>query len=591
MSEQHWIAVEDIAQHIDFSTPSSVIIVAPNGAGKTTSIIKYVTARARLPGIERIYLLSTSHKISEKHSKQVARANLKVIHYKSLDRSCINRELLNKVVSLGLEPSFACLICPYNAINKLKAKNEADIAKIFKKIYEQPKRIVSVETIEDSRLDKEKICYYPVIKHIVLDPAFDKYFDSSLIIATPYHLFIARQVMQYWNEFAKRQRKIKRYIQIFDEADSLFYTGITYTLHRYEPTEFDRENASDLLELFSIQQKILEIFSSSVYDYNRHRELIRTLRRSKELLLSGFDFFDYQKKAFEEGAPTNLIKVISEQLQLFGIKQAIPYRMAHLWYLSATVSDSSIVIEDRDFTYDIILNIYYPFKEWIKIALTGTLPKSEILQMSQLLSKGKRLLDYTKSLHVVPTNIEFFAFQLFSYGEIVLRNLQMLGKLNEMFEIIKQLAQIYMEREGMVPRGILVVLQNKLQYNYLKKALAKYVTRQLRGFTEIAFSGIEIGFTYNASPISRGVDYDHYDISIVIAPLLRPPRRIIRYDIMDYARAVAEAVQSAFRIVRSLKPQRKKYVAFERFLLFEIYYELLPQWLKEAIEKYGITFI
>jgi hypothetical protein len=592
MSEQAWLTVEDVVQHIDLSKPNSVIIVAPNGAGKTTSTIKYISDRAKLPGFERVYILGTSHKVSEKHSKQIAKSGVKVIHYQSVERSCINKTLLNEVISLGLEPTFACLICPYNAINKLKLSSVTDIAKTFKDIYEQPQKIISTKTINQRNLEEERICYYPIIKHIVLDPAYDSFFDTTLVIATPYHLITSRQVLQYWHEYASKQKKKKkRYIQIFDEADALFYTGLTYQLNRYEPTEFDRRYASDFLRLFDIHKEIIEIFTYATFDTNRYKQLLSLLREAKELISGKFDFIEYQKKAYKEKAKTNLIRLIGEQLQLFGLKRGISYRTASIWHLSTTVTENGAVIEDRDFTYDIILNIYFPFKEWIKIALTGTLPKSDILQTSSLLSKGKRLLDYTKSLYVIPSNVEFFAFQLFDYGEVIVRNIQLLGKLNALFETVRTLAQIYMEREKTVPRGILLVLQNKLQFNYLKKALSRYAIRQTRGFVAILFSGIEIGFTYNASPVSRGVDYDQYDISIVVAPLLRPPRRVIRYDIMDYARAVAEAVQSAFRVVRRLKVERKKYVAFERFMLFDIYFELLPQWLKIAIEKYGITFI
>jgi len=591
MSEKVWIQVEDIANYIDLDRPNSVILVAPNGAGKTTSTISLIAKRLLLPGIHRAYFLSPSHKVASKHARQLVSFKIKVVKYESIDRSCINKQLLEKVLNLGLEPSFACFVCPYNVLAIKQAKNESDVAKLFDQVWKSRKLVISPKTISNKLIEEDKVCFYPLIKTVALESKLDDYFDRPLVIATPYHLFTSRSVLQKWKEYARRQRKQRFYVQVFDEADALLYTGISYTLERLEPTQFDRVNAKELLELFKINDKIIDIFTHPIFDYYAYKTLKKYINRAYELLSSKFDTFEYQKVAFENNAKTNLIKLIGSLSQLISYREELSFIRSITLHRAASKEGEKIVIEDRDFTYDIVLNIYYPFKSWFKIALTGTLPTTDLLRQSVLISKAKKLLDYTKTLTIMPENVQFFAFHLFDYGNVTMRNIQFLNKIDELFNIIKNLFAIYLQNERRMPRGILVVLQSKFQYNYMKKIVAPYTISSVRGLVETVFTGVKIAFTYNASPVSRGVDYDQYDISIVVGPLLRPPRRIVRYDIMDYARAVAEAVQSAFRVVRALRPSVTKYVAFERFLLYPIYYELLPIWLKSLLEKKGIMLI
>ena len=72
-----------------------------------------------------------------------------------------------------------------------------------------------------------------------------------------------------------------------------------------------------------------------------------------------------------------------------------------------------------------------------------------------------------------------------------------------------------------------------------------------------------------------------------MSPFLRPPRKAHlignKYDPLDYARAVAEAIQAAMRIVRKPIPDEPKLIALEYVFKLEKYYKYMPKWFVETI--------
>ena len=78
---------------------------------------------------------------------------------------------------------------------------------------------------------------------------------------------------------------------------------------------------------------------------------------------------------------------------------------------------------------------------------------------------------------------------------------------------------------------------------------------------------------------------DRHDISIGVAPLLRPPRNLAFLDIIDYGRAVAELLQAIMRVVRSPYPKRPKLVVLEESLISFFYANFYPAWFRKLFQE------
>jgi len=80
-----------------------------------------------------------------------------------------------------------------------------------------------------------------------------------------------------------------------------------------------------LLELFKINDKIIDIFTHPIFDYYAYKALKKYINRAYELLSSKFDTFEYQKVAFENNAKTNLIKLIGSLSQLISYREELSF--------------------------------------------------------------------------------------------------------------------------------------------------------------------------------------------------------------------------------------------------------------------------
>jgi len=169
---------------------------------------------------------------------------------------------------------------------------------------------------------------------------------------------------------------------------------------------------------------------------------------------------------------------------------------------------------------------------------------------------------------------------------ILNRNKEVVNHVATILSAIKNVTEFYRKRFDVDPSGVAVWFGNSKQYNNFFKAVKKKPNIRI-GNSSIVLKiyGVKVLFSYVGSEISRGLDLTDYDISIVLGPLLRPPRNIGFLDVIDFGHAVAEAVQSAMRMVRSPKPTKPKLVIVEESMLTPFYQQFYPNWFIELLNK------
>jgi superfamily II DNA or RNA helicase len=594
-----WI---DITQYLtsDFlDRPRSITITAPNGVGKTTSICRFVSRIQTLNSFERIFIVVSSHEIGNKIEQQLQYFGAeRIVRYVGIDKCCINKKLLNRVVSLGLPHSLACRFCEFNIFNiyQIYDRNQQLMfaLRFIEDMFKNNHKVVNPLKI---RLFNWKtfcqICIQPLIKKITISPQIDNKIKNTIIFITPYSLFSSKPIIVSWRQFFKRQRVKRKYLAVFDECDNIIYSGFQYKLSKPDFTTFDinilnklSSKTRKLIKYVEFYNKLYEILYKTAEGYIYPEDCVKIVIQLFDKYYSIIrkiesKIFEIAREAFENNERTFIVNSISE---IYCIEY-FTETMAR----TIEVDNDTLIIQDLDYAYRILYDTEYPFRYFWKLSTTATFPSYEIFYESKLINKGKRCIEYVETIDIYPENVYILIFnlfpELFASNLIVSRNELINRKLDKIIQLIKKSILKYKELFNTFPKGLILFTGNKKQFSILKDCFSNMITKDLEGLFIVDLKKTLLYVTYCASKYARGIDFENLDISIVVAPLLRPPRNNFELDPLDVARASAETIQSLFRIVRSLKPTRPKIIGLEGTIIFKkTYMKSFPSWFNKLVE-------
>ena len=257
--------------------------------------------------------------------------------------------------------------------------------------------------------------------------------------------------------------------------------------------------------------------------------------------------------------------------------------------------DGTLIYENYNLAEYILFSTEYPVEWTWKIILTATFPNPRF----SLLTRRK----YVNVLKVVPRNVYTFTFTLMSPDEIRTYGRNSIAGTNitvsRAIKLISESINLYIERFRRIPHGVLAFWGNKKQFNNFRNTFELMMQKNLRGIRYMKEDDfitfflrrklgkriytIQVLISYLASRLSRSIDMPSCDISLALAPFLRPPRRYFLYDSIDRARAVAEAVQGLMRIVRSMHPRTPKLIGLENSFTWNTYADNMPRWFLSLI--------
>ncbi|RLF40265.1 MAG: hypothetical protein DRN12_05745, partial [Thermoplasmata archaeon] len=572
--ETGYIDIIRIVPDKSFKNPFSIIINAPNGTGKTTSALNVISYIFHMKEIVRYYITFISHEQAKKYlnfflerQKKVkdVTSYIPIVYHEGIERVCQRKDLLKEMKELGLPLSYACKICDLNYLaeemkkyrdlpkEKAKQKKLYVVSKIVKEAIEKRYYLISSMSLAQWLWEKHAhSCAQQVIRTLIVEPMIDDILKRKLLIITPLSIFSTKTIINRWKRYFKAQRKYRIYFAFFDEIDELFFKGFEYELPPPNFTDFDYEVVEKVISksfsktrFFNMYETIYKLFKLLLegkvldshiikainYELEVSRKLINHLSRKLSSIC---------KIAYECKKRTIIPEIISNLLNLENVtKQMIN---------ASDLINDSIIVHDLDFAYNIICSVDFPFRYWIKLSTTATLPDTKVIDMSNMLEESKIAFARVIKVDIYPLNTYLLYYRIFD--DMPERNEEIAIKIKEILNIIRKSIETYKKIVNDYPRGVLVFLGNKYQLNIIRQAFLKFGYNITPYIFEVMYGEIPITFSYCSSPVSRALDLTQYDISLVISPLLRPPRFGIEYDSLDIAKAVAEAIQSLFRIVR-----------------------------------------
>lgn len=573
-------------------TPSTVIIEAGNGVGKTRSVCDYVCLIQGLQIFNRIYILNYSQSACGNVVRKLLDSDTKVIHYVGIEKHCVNQSLLSKIIKYCGLPSYACYICNYwkdkhryiyiNFINELQ---DNSIKEIKPKVLYIP----------------SQMCTQPIFRAYTLEPRFEesRYLNLSYtpVVVTPSQLFLTHTVISKLEKYGKRQRKDKKVLLIFDEADVIFYNSLIIKIPELNFTKIDKDLLNQfsprtikLVNLIDIFNDVLnlckDILQQRGYVSRTHVENFYKIKESTKKLLSSFSKRRHQILSYviDNKIKTNIFRLVNSLEEFIHISE--PYYTLQ----SLEKSSNSYLLYDFDFAIKLLLDNEYPFKHIWKILLSATFPTDEIHKSRFISKKTKRRIlgverKYRSYINVYVAKYEIFKKDIGGLN----RNKEIKLVIKNIIDCLTTSVKTYHEYFGEDVKGVVLWFGNKYQYNYFVDTTKKYKVNTVTKKSYSYFTGVVdnekviILISYVGSPFARGVDLNKYNISIVVSPLLRPPRNEKYWDILDFSKATADTLQAVMRIVRSPKPSKPKLIIFDNTVVSSFYYQLMPKWFKELV--------
>ena len=599
-----YLTIDDLLD-IDFhKQPKTIIIEAGNGLGKTQSYCDYVSLIQQLEYFERIYILNFSHAGCRNVVDKLTKRDCKVIWYVGIEKHCPNVSLLQRVNRLIGVPSQACYICPF-----WRPRFRYIYVKFVKELQDKDIKVVKPRTT----YIPVRTCTQPIFRAYVLDPTFEEKrglnLDFTPVIVIPSQLFLTHTVISRFEKYQRRQKKERKELLIIDEADTIFYNSLIIELPIIDFTQTDYQ----ILRMFSPKTRRLErlidlykLVLDLCEDIVRNRGFI-----SKHHIDRYFNYVQHIDKllrSFNRRRKEILEYVVNNRVKtnIFVMVNALEkfIRISSPVYTLKTVEKQGdkYILYDYDYAFRVLFDVEYPFKYFWKIVLSATFPTQEILTSRFISPTTKRAITRVQKKYKTYVNVYVSDYPIFPQEYIPINRNQMIRYvLDKVLKCIYVAVKSYHEYFGEDAKGVVVWFGNKYQYNVflqtIKKYLAKYnvmvIERNYYSYFEANIDGekLTIIVSYCGSPFSRSVDLDQYNISIVVAPLLRPARNGRYWDVVDYSKAIADTIQALMRIVRSPRPQQPKLIILESRLLNDRYIKLLPKWFHDLLYESYIDLL
>jgi len=580
---------------IDFSDVlrfGTLVVSGPGGVGKTENMCRFIGHVAPTGIFDRIYMVGNTHKTCENFVPKLLRyihdPCVKIIHYEGIERSCINRDLLEYVRKLGLVPSAACLVCPYNA-----RYHGVTIHRVLRDVLRSKQRVIRSSQLKVQVLPQGYICGCSLIKQLVISPSLDTVLERAggrYIFIVPAATILNYSFVRAWVGSAKRLRRRRRYLFAIDEPDVLLLRGVPYRIYEPRFTHFDYEvlqelrrrvksyDPLDFINIYSelyhqLHDRSYREFSRFIKDLVKDRKVWRVVkcveRRLKEIV----------KLAIREGEETFLQRAVHglNTHTLECLRRAVDCvdPRNHLANI-IDVHEDYVEVCDYDLVYNLVLRYNYPFETIYKCVTSATLPQLHGVKM--------------RVLNVVPRNVYTLLFRF--YIDPKMRVVEFVRNprpcLVKICRLIRSIHDIGKSAVGYGPTRFIIWFPSSQAYRPVAK-LATGIGKVVAGSPDQDMCTVRIGsftlmMTYLGSRYNRSIDVPDYDGCVVMAPFTRRPRvKGITYTEFDREYAVFEAVQAAFRIVRSLEPETPKFIAFETSLLAPPYAQYVPEYVLELL--------
>ena len=587
-----YITINDILTYDFHTRPQTIVIEAGNGLGKTQSVCDYVSLIQPIQFYDRIYYLNFSQSACKNIVDKLVKDGCKVVWYIGIDKHCSNVQLLKQLGVMCGVSNYACYVCPY-----WRPRYRYCYLKFRDLLLSPNIKVVKPEI----GYIPYPYCIQPIFRAYVLDPVFEEKRKLPIgftpVIVIPSQLFLTHTVISKFEKYQRRQKKDRKYLLVIDEADTIFYESLIVELPELDFTNTDIQ----LLRMFSPKtrrlDKLVDLYNSVIKlcrDILQNRNFVTvehvnrflSLKTSIEKLIRSFtrrrrEILQY---VVNNNIVTNVFKMVNALEEFIHISE--PYfTLRSLEYI-----DGKYVLYDYDFVMKILLDNSYPFKWFWKIVISATFPTEEIFKSRFISPRAKRAIVKATRKYKTYVNVYIAKYEIFRRDvEPLNRNREIRYASKNILDCIYTAVKTYHTYFGVEARGVVVWFGNKYQYNYFISLLQKYkvpvVVKKNYSYFKARIDNEEITvlMSYVGSPFSRSVDLDQYNISIAVAPLLRPPRNKRFWDIVDFSKAIANTLQAVMRIVRSPRPQKPKLIIFDSTLVTIFYHNLTPKWFRELV--------
>jgi len=587
-----YIKWEDIVTSDFMRSPNAVVLEAGNGFGKTQSMCDFATYSQKLNIFDRIYFFQYSHRGCENVINKISSLGGWSVWYVGMEKFCPRYSQFTHFINMGIPPSYFCYLCQH-----FKSKSKIAYRVLQNQLSSSNKSVIMPSIITSTPIISTKVCTYPLIKALTIDPAYDSKLKQSTnetpIFVVPSQLFFQHSLVLLWREFVKRQRKSRKTLFIVDEADTVFYSSIRMEIPEVMPTKDDysimktfSSKTRRLVKVLDVYPDILRLLENT---YKKRGVMIDDIASE---LVKIVNSVEKEVRSFRNKRKKIIDYVVSNNVQtnIFRIVHTIEALLSlhDMKYALKTIEKEkhTYILENYEYGVELLLSTDFPWKYIWKILLTATFPSKKILSSRILSPRSKAVLNraryYTKSYsNVFVTSVQVFDKMEYSFLN---RNKEIVNKVPKVLGIIKHVVNFYKRVFCRDCKGVLVWFGNSTQYrNFFNILRGKLQLNFGRKYTILKVQGIKCFFSFVGSEVSRGIDFREYDISIVLGPLLRPPRNIGFLDVIDFGRAIAEGVQSAMRIVRSPRPKVPKLIVVEESMLTPFYQEFYPSWFIELL--------
>jgi len=590
VSKAEYISIEDIVPSNFLNEPRAVMVEAGNGMGKTYAAVQYSVSLQKLGLFDRIYIVQYSQKGCENVVNKVKRLGGWSIWHIGLEKFCPFYNEMSSFIARGLPPSWFCYSCEY-----FQGKSRAAYMYFVEMLSRKDKEVVKPEVYKR----RSNICTHPIVRSYILDPTMDSnvapFLNETPIIVAPVQLFFNHSIIGRWNNFSEKQKKERKVLLIVDEADTAFFSSLKVRVPYVYLTKEDysilaqfspkRKDLTKLLDLYQQYYRIIqEIYKNKNSVSRQHLETIGSITKEAQDLLRSFDRRkrNIVKFVIENNIETEMFRAITSLEELTHIESI------DLALKTIEMEDDAYILYDYDYGVKLLFDKAFPWKYFWKINLSATFPTSAILDSRFVSSRGKRAMLNVSKRTKSYENVYVSSISLFDKtGGALNRNKEVEFIVHRLIKTFKTAIDVYKDRFGLEPNGLAIWFGNSKQMRTFVKKLkdAGVKLNVKKRYAEAYYKGVPFFVSYLGSPISRGIDLDKYDISIVISPLLRPPRRIGLLDVLDFAKAVSEVVQGAMRVTRAPKPSRPKLIILESTIISGFYSMFYPKWFKELFVK------